>query len=103
MTKPDEREHFQTLFEYAPISLWEEDYSGIKRLFDALRLQGVQSLEAYLDQTPDFVETCMREMVVLAVNQQTLALLKAASQDELLSNLDKVFRDGMRQIGRAHV
>ena len=62
MAKPDEREHFQTLFEYAPISLWEEDYSGIKRLFDALREQGVESLEAHLDQTPDFIDECMRQM-----------------------------------------
>ncbi len=103
MTTPDEREHFQTLFEYAPISLWEEDYSGIKRLFDALRLQGVQSLEAYLDQTPDFLDACMREMLVLRVNQQTLEMLKAASQDELLAGLDRVFRDGMRHHFRSEL
>ncbi|MCG2785553.1 MAG: sensor domain-containing diguanylate cyclase [Anaerolineae bacterium] len=103
MTTPDEREHFQTLFEYAPVSLWEEDYSGIKRLFDALRLQGVESLEAYLDQAPDFVDACMRQMAVLRVNQQTLEMLKAVSQDELLSNLDKVFRDGMRHHFRSEL
>jgi diguanylate cyclase (GGDEF)-like protein len=96
MAKPGSEEHFQTLFEYAPISLWEEDFSGIKSLFDALRQDGVQSLDLYLDEKPDFVETCMRSMAVKNVNQQTLKMLKAASQEELLANLDKVFRDGMR-------
>jgi diguanylate cyclase (GGDEF)-like protein len=103
MAKPDEREHFQTLFEYAPISLWEEDYSGIKRLFNALREQGVESLEAHLDQTPDFIDACMRQMAIRRVNQQTLEMLKAVSQDELLSNLDKVFRDGMRHHFRSEL
>jgi diguanylate cyclase (GGDEF)-like protein len=96
MNPPGEQEHFKTLFEYAPISLWEEDYSGIKRRFDALRAQGVQSLKVYLQEDPAFLDACMREMVILRVNQQTLTMLKANSQEELLASLEKVFRDGMR-------
>ena len=38
----DEEEHFKKLFEYAPISLWEQDFSGIKSLFDGLHLQGIR-------------------------------------------------------------
>ncbi|MEB2334851.1 MAG: hypothetical protein OZ914_11150 [Anaerolineaceae bacterium] len=30
MPKPALDCHFKSLFEYAPISLWEEDYSAIK-------------------------------------------------------------------------
>jgi diguanylate cyclase (GGDEF)-like protein len=97
MSTASRKEHFLTLFEYAPISLWEEDYSGIQRLFDGLRQQGVRSLEAYLEEHPDFVDDCMRQMAVVKVNQQTLAMLKASSQEQLLDHLDKVFRDGMRQ------
>jgi diguanylate cyclase (GGDEF)-like protein len=96
MSTASRKEHFLTLFEHAPISLWEEDYSGIQRLFDGLRQQGVRSLEAYLEQHPDFVDTCMRQMVVVKVNQQTLAMVKAGSQEQLLEHLDKVFQDGMR-------
>lgn len=99
----DAQEHFKTLFDYAPISLWEEDYSGIKRRFDSLRAQGVESLEAYLEQDPDFLDACMREMVILRVNRQTLEMLKASSQEELLTSLDKVFRDGMRHHFRSEL
>ena len=41
MPKPALDCHFKSLFEYAPISLWEEDYSAIKLFFDALRAKGI--------------------------------------------------------------
>ena len=96
MIDPVEEEHFKTLFEYAPISLWEEDYSNIKRLFDGLRKQGILSLESYMDEHSGFLDDCMKQMIVLDVNRQTLSMLKADSKAMLLSNLGSVFRDGMR-------
>jgi diguanylate cyclase (GGDEF)-like protein len=89
-------EYLNTLFEYAPISLWEQDFSPIKSLFDDLRDQGVESLDAHLDAHPGFINQCMRQIKVLSVNQKTLSMLKADSKDTLLANLDRVFRDGMR-------
>ena len=101
-TQPGEQ-HFQNLFEYAPISLWEEDYSGIKGLFDGLRRDGVGSLDTYLQAHPDFVEACMRQIRLVHVNQQTLKMTKAASQEQLVASLDQVFRDGMRPHFRAEL
>lgn len=92
MPDSNAEEHYQILFEYAPISLWEEDFSGIQRLFNGLRQRGVQSLETYLTEHPDFVDECMGRINVIHVNQQTLAMFKAASSAELLANLDKIFR-----------
>jgi diguanylate cyclase (GGDEF)-like protein len=103
MAVPASQDHFQTLFENAPISLWEEDYSGIKHLFDGLRQKGVGSLETYLETHPDFADACMRQMKLVHVNQQTLDMLKAASQEQLESRLDQVFRDGMRPHFRAEL
>jgi diguanylate cyclase (GGDEF)-like protein len=100
---PISEEHFQTLFENAPISLWEEDYSGIKSLFDGLKQQGVRSLETYLQTKPDFADACMRQIRLVRVNQQTLNILKAASQEQLETQLDQVFRDGMRPHFRAEL
>ena len=96
MAAPISQDHFYNLFEYAPISLWEEDYSGIKLLFDGLRQQDVASLETYLDTHPDFLDGCMRRIRLVHVNQTTLNLLNAASQEQLASHLDQVFRDSMR-------
>ena len=96
MPDSNDEEHFQTLFEYAPISLWEEDYSGIKRLFDGLRQRGVASLEPYLAEHPGFVDECMGQIKVIDINQKTLVMFGAASREDLLTNLSKIFRDGMR-------
>ncbi len=97
------QEHFQSLFEYAPISLWEENFSGIKHLFDELKLNGVDSLETYLDNHPDFADTCMHAIRIVHVNQQTLKMLNATSQKQLAASLDQVFRDGMRSHFRSEL
>lgn len=96
MFQPAGEEHLITLFEYAPISLWEQDYSGIKQMFDELRRSGVKLLDSYLDENPIFVDECMRQIRVLNVNQKTVSMFKAESKPVLLSNLEQVFRDGMR-------
>ncbi len=96
MSKERNGDHFESLFEYAPISLWEEDYSRIKESFDILRAQGVIDLASYLDQHPEEIENNMRRIKVTHVNRETLHMFGATSVTELLSNLDKVFRDEMR-------
>src|SRR5664279_2142472 len=89
-------EHFQIMFEYAPISLWEEDFSEIKHLFDKLHQQGIQSLEDYLTQMPGFVDECMSRIRVINVNQQTVQMFGATTKEDILTNLPRTFRDGMR-------
>ena len=96
MTYIRDEEHFKTLFKYAPISLWEEDYSGLKNALDDLRAQGVKSLSEYLDIHPEFVGECMSKIIVRDVNEHTLRLFKASSKQALLDNLDKIFREEMR-------
>ncbi|MCC7359050.1 MAG: sensor domain-containing diguanylate cyclase [Anaerolineales bacterium] len=83
------------LFDLAPISLWEDDYSGVKARLDSLRARGVADLPAYLTAHPELVTECMARIRVLRVNRRTLELFGAASQAELLANLGRVFRDEM--------
>ena len=96
MFSSDDKEYLVTLFEYAPVSLWEQDFSQIKKIFEDLRTQGVKSLDAHLVMHPEFIDQCMEQIKVLDVNLQTVSMLKAYSKEHLISNLDKVFRDGMR-------
>ena len=92
---PTESAHLRALFEFAPISLWEEDYSGIKACLDDLRLQGVTDLRAYIKENPGFVQHCMAQIKVLDVNRKTLELFAAASREELLAHIPDIFRDEM--------
>jgi len=96
MPQPNVGDHFESLFEYAPISLWEEDYSGIKDFFDDLRASGVVDLDKYLDKHPEEINNNMIRIKVTHVNLETLNMFGAKSEKELLANLDKIFRDEMR-------
>ncbi len=86
---------FEHLFDHAPISLWLEDYSALKSLFDDWRSSGVMDLRDHLYQAPERVQQCARCYQVLRVNRKTLAIFAAESQQELLGRLQDVFRDDM--------
>jgi diguanylate cyclase (GGDEF)-like protein len=83
------------MFDLAPISLWLEDYSGLKCHFEKLRSDGVQDLRAYLHGRPDLTLECSKLIRVLKVNRKTLGLFHARDLNELTSNLGRVFRDDM--------
>ncbi|HSN23591.1 MAG TPA: GGDEF domain-containing protein, partial [Methylomicrobium sp.] len=89
-------DHLESLFEYAPISLWEEDYSAIKLFFDNLRAQGVVNLERYLGEHPEELDNNIHRIKVKRVNRETLCMFGATSREELLANLDRIFRDEMQ-------
>ena len=88
---------FEHMFESAPISLWLEDYSALKALFEQWRAQGVQDFTAHVTQHPELLAQCSACYKVLKVNQKTLHVLGAASQDELIARMPEVFRDDMLQ------
>jgi diguanylate cyclase (GGDEF)-like protein len=88
---------FELLFESAPISLWLEDYSALKTLFDTWRAQGISDLQQHLEQDPARAAQCAQCFKVLKVNQQTLRLFGAQTQEELIARLPDVFRGDMME------
>jgi diguanylate cyclase (GGDEF)-like protein len=84
------------LFEYAPISLWVDDFSQIKQVLDDLRSQGINDLNGYLDKHPTFIDENMLKIKVVHVNRRTLELFGAKNEADLLNNLGQIFRDEMR-------
>ncbi|MEP6896770.1 MAG: histidine kinase, partial [Chloroflexota bacterium] len=89
-------DHFESLFEQAPISLWEQDYSGIKKFLDELRANGVVDFEKYLNEHSEKIDNSIDLITVTHVNLETLNMFGAESEAELLANLYKIFRDEMR-------
>ena len=103
MAKQKLEDHFESLFEYAPISLWEQDYSGIKKFLDDLRASGVGDLAKYLDEHPDDIYRTIGLIKVKHVNRETINMFGAKDETELLANLDKLFRDEMRAHWRSEL
>ena len=90
-------QYARDLFEHSPISLWVEDFSGVKRLLDEVRAKGITDFKTFLKVHPEFVKRCLQEIVVIDVNQQTLEMFGAATKIELIANLPKILRTEMHE------
>ena len=83
------------LFAHSPVSLWVEDFSGVKRLIDEVRMQGITDLRVFTDVHEEFVQRCINEIRIVDVNQHTLELFGAPDKATLLRSLPAVMRDEM--------
>lgn len=83
------------VFTLAPIALWLEDFSEIKKQFELWRAQGIQDLRGYLQEDPNRVIECARKIKILSVNQKTLELYEAQDLQHLISNLEQIFKGDM--------
>ena len=86
---------FADMFELAPVSLWLEDYTELKRLFERWRGEGVSDLRSHLRADRQRAAECARCLRVLRVNRRTLELYGADDLSQLVDNLHRVFRDDM--------
>ncbi|MEW6406734.1 MAG: PAS domain S-box protein, partial [Chloroflexota bacterium] len=84
---------YRGLFEDSPVSLWEEDFSAVKKRLDGLRKRGVKDFRAYLKSHPQVVKECAALVQILDVNKTTLELYRAESKEDLLKNLATVLCD----------
>ncbi len=75
---------YRTLFEDAPIAVWEEDFSEAKKYLDSLRQAGVTDLRAYFASHPKAVAECSAMIRILNVNKAALQMYRAASKEELI-------------------
>jgi diguanylate cyclase (GGDEF)-like protein len=83
------------IFDLAPIAMWIEDFSGVQAQFELWRQQGVTDIQAFLKADVSRVAACSQRIKILRVNQKTLDLFEADSQEHLIDNLATVFRDEM--------
>ena len=81
---------FRGLFEHAPLSIWEEDFSAVRRNIDELRTSGVVDLTAHFDAHPEFIAENVARVKIVDVNSATLEMFQAESKAELLAGLSKV-------------
>ncbi len=93
LTLEQSRERYRALFESSPISLWEEDFSGVRERFEQLRSSGVTDFAAHFRDHPDEVARCVSLVKVIDVNDTTVRLYRAGNKQKLLANLTDVFAE----------
>ncbi len=94
---------YHALFNASPISLWEEDFSGVKQFIDQLRQDGVTDFQAYFDAHPEDVIHCINLVNVIDINDMTLKLYQAGSKEELLANLETIFGEEAFDVFKAEL
>lgn len=87
------RLRYLNLFENAPVSIWEEDYSEVIRFLNEQMTQKQLPIEELFEQYPELIKDCAAKAIILDFNQNTLTLYGAKSKEELMGSLDKVFID----------
>ena len=90
-----ERDDDAEMFELAPVSLWLEDYSGVKGLFEQWRREGVVSLRDHLLEDLGRVRQCSDLIRVIKVNRKTLSLFEASDLNHLVTHIGRIFRNDM--------
>jgi len=87
----ESQDRYRSLFEDSPISLWEEDFSGVKNYVDQLKKTGVKNFRTYFDRKPNAVRRCAARVKVIDVNKASLRFFKARKKEELQQGLYKTF------------
>lgn len=91
-------QRYRSLFQTAPIALWEEDFSAVYQTIRDLKQQGVTDFRQYFRDHPDFIRQAVAQVQVSDINEATLHMFKAKSRAELLGSLDKIFLDTTYQV-----
>ncbi|HSK09354.1 MAG TPA: PAS domain S-box protein [Vicinamibacterales bacterium] len=81
---------YRSLFDDSAISLWEEDFTGIKRHIDRLRALGVTDLETHFAAHPEELADCVSTVRVVDVNKATIAMYGAENRAQMLAGLSHI-------------
>ncbi len=84
---------YRHLFENAAVSIWEEDFSAVKKFFDQQRALGVSNWRVYFEGNPQAVKQCASWVIITDCNQAGLRFLGVKSKAEVPSHLDYYFTE----------
>ncbi len=87
----ESEQRYRMVFENSPVSIWEEDFSGVKTLFDDLKKQGVTDIETFFARHPETVRRCAELTRIVDANQAALKMHAATNKEELLAGLASTF------------
>lgn len=94
----DTENQFESLFETAPISIVEQDWSQTRNILRQLEAQGVENINRHLIDYPDVLKSLIGAMRITRANKATLTLYRALSLEELVDHIapDKLTEEELR-------
>jgi len=84
---------YQYMFDYALVSIWEEDWSHVKILLDGIRaIVKPEEIGSYFTNNPNFLNQLVGSIKITRVNKKCSDIYDANSKNELLVQpLQKTF------------
>ncbi len=79
------------IFDLAPVALFLSDFSGVKRLLQRWRDEGVADIAQFLRARPAAIDEYYAHIRVRKVNQRSLDLYRATSFEQLLAASSTIF------------
>ena len=93
--REESEKRYRALFEDSPISLWEDDYSEVKKKIEELRNNGITDFKAYFAQRPEKVKEFASLVKILDANQYSVKLFNAKNKADLLEYSRKSIATGL--------
>lgn len=73
---------FRSLYDHAPVALWEQDWSAVREALDLLKQSEVHDLPAYFQQHPDELKRLAGLVTIIDANGAALAQVRANLEDQ---------------------
>jgi len=84
---------YHSIFENAPVCIWEEDFSKLAERLNKLKSEGIIDFHEYIKKNPGFLREAAQMIRILSVNSTTLKIFEAKDQSQLLKSLDLILPD----------
>jgi PAS domain S-box-containing protein len=81
---------YRTIFQAAPICIWEEDVTEIVQAIQELRSQGIVDFRAYLDEHPEFIEWAGPTIKIVDVNEYAVKLYGFDDKQDYLEHFSEM-------------
>jgi diguanylate cyclase (GGDEF)-like protein/PAS domain S-box-containing protein len=91
--RQESEKRFRELFEDSPMSVWEEDFSLLKKKLSELRADKIIDLRLYMVEHPQFIQECASLIRVLDVNRASIKLFEAKNKRQLLGVSSRLIPD----------
>ena len=102
-TLAESEARYRLIYETTPVAILEEDFTAVKTALDELRKQGIEDINAHLDEQPELIDQLGDLIAIKDVNQQTVQMFGAKDKEELLGSLDKISTPETRDIIREEI
>ncbi|MBN2443543.1 MAG: response regulator [Spirochaetales bacterium] len=89
-------EKARNLFENAPVSILEVDFSAIKDVIESEKAKGVKDFKQFFNDHPESIQLCIDKIRIKSINKAAFLLYEAESEEDFQTNFVVTFAQESR-------